>query len=72
MNEAKKHYEIILIDTGPILGSIEATPVAAPTTRIEVEDAAASSTPARELHPVANAIVDREVAKAAERRAILG
>ena len=26
----------------------------------------------RELHPVANAIVDREVAKAAERRAILG
>jgi capsular exopolysaccharide synthesis family protein len=29
VNEAKKHYEIILIDTGPILGSIEATPVAA-------------------------------------------
>ena len=27
---------------------------------------------ARELHPVATAIVDREVAKAAERRAILG
>ena len=29
INEAKKHFEIILIDTGPILGSIEATPVAA-------------------------------------------
>ena len=29
VNEAKKHYEVILIDTGPILGSIEATPVAA-------------------------------------------
>ena len=29
INEAKKHYEIILVDTGPILGSIEATPVAA-------------------------------------------
>ena len=29
VNEAKKHFEIILIDTGPILGSIEATPVAA-------------------------------------------
>ncbi len=27
INEAKKHFEIILIDTGPILGSIEATPV---------------------------------------------
>ncbi len=27
--EAKKHFEIILIDTGPLLGSIEATPVAA-------------------------------------------
>jgi capsular exopolysaccharide synthesis family protein len=27
LTEAKKHYEIILIDTGPILGSIEATPV---------------------------------------------
>jgi capsular exopolysaccharide synthesis family protein len=29
INEAKKHFEMILIDTGPILGSIEATPVAA-------------------------------------------
>src|SRR5262245_64100059 len=29
VNEAKKHFEMILIDTGPILGSIEATPVAA-------------------------------------------
>lgn len=29
VNEAKKHFEVILIDTGPILGSIEATPVAA-------------------------------------------
>src|SRR5205814_1023609 len=29
VNEAKKHFEIVLIDTGPILGSIEATPVAA-------------------------------------------
>jgi capsular exopolysaccharide synthesis family protein len=27
INEAKKHFEVILIDTGPILGSIEATPV---------------------------------------------
>jgi capsular exopolysaccharide synthesis family protein len=27
--EAKKQYEVVLIDTGPILGSIEATPVAA-------------------------------------------
>jgi polysaccharide biosynthesis transport protein len=25
--EARKHFEIVLIDTGPILGSIEATPV---------------------------------------------
>jgi capsular exopolysaccharide synthesis family protein len=29
INEAKKHYEVVLIDTGPILGSIEATPVCA-------------------------------------------
>ena len=46
------------------------------TTRIEVEPAQAHDTDERlsapELHPVANAIVDREVAKAAERRAILG
>jgi succinoglycan biosynthesis transport protein ExoP len=27
--EGKKHFEIIIVDTGPILGSIEATPVAA-------------------------------------------
>src|SRR5207247_713342 len=27
--EAKKHYEIVLIDSGPLLGSIEATPVCA-------------------------------------------
>jgi Mrp family chromosome partitioning ATPase len=27
INEARKHFEVILIDTGPILGSIEATPV---------------------------------------------
>jgi capsular exopolysaccharide synthesis family protein len=27
--EAKKHFEIIIVDTGPILGSIEATPVSA-------------------------------------------
>ena len=29
LNEAKKHFEIILIDCGPVLGSIEATPVCA-------------------------------------------
>jgi capsular exopolysaccharide synthesis family protein len=29
VHEAKKHFEVVLIDTGPILGSIEATPVAA-------------------------------------------
>jgi capsular exopolysaccharide synthesis family protein len=29
VTEAKKHFEIVLIDTGPILGSIEATPVCA-------------------------------------------
>jgi hypothetical protein len=29
LNEAKKHYEVILIDSGPVLGSIEATPVCA-------------------------------------------
>jgi Mrp family chromosome partitioning ATPase len=29
VTEARKHFEIILIDTGPILGSIEATPVCA-------------------------------------------
>ncbi|MGB7156818.1 MAG: AAA family ATPase [Tepidisphaeraceae bacterium] len=29
VTEAKKHFEVILIDTGPILGSIEATPVCA-------------------------------------------
>ena len=27
VTEAKKHFEVVLIDTGPILGSIEATPV---------------------------------------------
>ena len=29
LTEAKKHFEIILIDSGPVLGSIEATPVCA-------------------------------------------
>jgi Mrp family chromosome partitioning ATPase/uncharacterized protein involved in exopolysaccharide biosynthesis len=29
LTEAKKHFEVILIDTGPVLGSIEATPVCA-------------------------------------------
>lgn len=29
VNEARKHFDTILIDTGPILGSIEASPVAA-------------------------------------------
>lgn len=29
LSEARKHFDIILIDTGPILGSIEATPVCA-------------------------------------------
>jgi capsular exopolysaccharide synthesis family protein len=29
VTEAKKHFEVVLIDTGPILGSIEATPVCA-------------------------------------------
>jgi capsular exopolysaccharide synthesis family protein len=29
INEARKHYDIVLIDTGPVLGSIEASPVAA-------------------------------------------
>jgi capsular exopolysaccharide synthesis family protein len=29
IDEAKKHFEVILIDTGPVLGSIEATPVCA-------------------------------------------
>jgi len=29
LNEAKKHFEVILVDTGPVLGSIEATPVCA-------------------------------------------
>jgi Mrp family chromosome partitioning ATPase len=28
VNEARNHYDVILIDTGPILGSIEASPVA--------------------------------------------
>jgi capsular exopolysaccharide synthesis family protein len=31
INEAKKHYEVILFDTGPVLGSIEATPVCSAT-----------------------------------------
>jgi len=31
INEAKKHFEVILIDTGPVLGSIEATPVCSAT-----------------------------------------
>jgi capsular exopolysaccharide synthesis family protein len=31
INEAKKHFEVILIDTGPVLGSIEATPVCSTT-----------------------------------------
>ena len=29
LNEVRKHYEVIVIDTGPIMGSIEATPLAA-------------------------------------------
>jgi Mrp family chromosome partitioning ATPase len=29
IGEARKHYDTILIDSGPILGSIEASPVAA-------------------------------------------
>jgi Mrp family chromosome partitioning ATPase len=29
ITEARKHFEIILIDSGPVLGSIEATPVCA-------------------------------------------
>jgi len=29
ITEAKKHFEIVLIDSGPVLGSIEATPVCA-------------------------------------------
>jgi polysaccharide biosynthesis transport protein len=29
LTEAKKHFEIVLIDSGPVLGSIEATPVCA-------------------------------------------
>ena len=41
-----------------------------PKTAIEVVEAPARAS--RELHPVAVAIVDREVSKAAERRAILG
>jgi succinoglycan biosynthesis transport protein ExoP len=28
VNEARKHFEVILIDTGPVLGSIEASPIA--------------------------------------------
>jgi Mrp family chromosome partitioning ATPase len=28
IDEARKHFEVILVDTGPILGSIEASPVA--------------------------------------------
>jgi capsular exopolysaccharide synthesis family protein len=28
VNDAKKHFEVVVIDTGPILGSIEASPVA--------------------------------------------
>jgi SHS family lactate transporter-like MFS transporter len=41
--------------------------------RVDLPAAApAIATAARELHPVATAIVDREVAKAAERRALLG
>ena len=63
---------LVLMSAAILVLRSSITPADAPTTRIEVEDAAASSTPARELHPVANAIVDREVAKAAERRAILG
>ncbi|MBV8756525.1 MAG: MFS transporter, partial [Deltaproteobacteria bacterium] len=50
-------------------------PSDAPTTRIAVDEPADPVLPraaARELDPVASAIVDREVAKAAERRAILG
>src|SRR3569623_1526429 len=47
------------------------TPSDAPTARIEVESALPLAT-ARELSPIASAIVAREVAKAAERRAILG
>lgn len=29
LNEMRKHFDLILIDTGPVLGSIEATPVVA-------------------------------------------
>lgn len=29
LNEVRKHYEVIIIDTGPVMGSIEATPIAA-------------------------------------------
>mgnify|MGYP005845605735 CR=1 FL=1 len=29
INEAKKHFEVIIIDTGPLMGAIEATPVCA-------------------------------------------
>jgi len=29
LTEVRKHYEVIVIDTGPIMGSIEATPIAA-------------------------------------------
>jgi SHS family lactate transporter-like MFS transporter len=47
------------------------TPSDAPAAHVEVEPALPRAT-ARELSPIASAIVDREVAKAAERRAILG
>jgi len=29
LNELKKHYDILVIDTGPLMGSIEATPIVA-------------------------------------------
>ena len=71
----------LVLMSGAILvlrGFIE-PPSDAPSARIDVEPARAVATDddadrpaARELHPVASAIVDREVAKAAERRAILG
>jgi SHS family lactate transporter-like MFS transporter len=48
-------------------------PPEAPAHAPKVELPVATARPAaRELHPVATAIVDREVAKAAERRALLG
>jgi SHS family lactate transporter-like MFS transporter len=52
-------------------GYIAPTEVKVRTPKVELPTATARVAP-RELHPVATAIVDREVAKAAERRALLG